>query len=136
MRLLCCPEPAHGCTLKSKRQRRRERQERRYRQWFHQYEVEYFIRREYPHCPEAAVLYYARSICTDPKNWGGVSIEAAVDMTMQNHLRHEFTDYDQLLMVGVRRKDARRRIQPKVKAMIASWKELGAIITEPSNIKT
>jgi len=42
---------------------------------------------------------------------------------MQNHLRHEFTDYDQLLMVGVRRKDARRRVQPKVDAMIACWKK-------------
>ncbi|EHH03364.1 hypothetical protein ATCR1_21320 [Agrobacterium tumefaciens CCNWGS0286] len=106
----------------SKRQRRKERRERRNRQWFHQYEVEYFIRREYPRCPEAAVLYYAREICTRPKNWKGVSIEAAVDVTIQNHLRHEFTDYDQMLMVGVHRKDARQRVQPRVRAMMASWK--------------
>lgn len=109
--------------MKSKSQRRRERQERRHREWFHLYEVEYFIRREYPRCPEAAVRYYARSICTDPKNWRGVSIEAAVDVTIQNHLRHEFTDYDQMLMVGVHRKEARRRIQPKVNAMIAIWRK-------------
>lgn len=108
--------------MMSKRQRRLYRRERRKRQWFHQYEVEYFIRREYPGCPEAAVLYYARQICTDPKNWQGVSIEAAVDVTIQNHLRHEFTDYDQMLMVGVHRKDARRRVKPRVGAMMASWK--------------
>lgn len=107
----------------SKRQRRKERRERRNRQWFHQYEVEYFIRREFPGCPEVAVLYYAREICTRPKNWQGVSIEAAVDVTIQNHLRHEFTDYDQMLMVGVRRKDARQRVQPRVRAIIARWKQ-------------
>lgn len=108
--------------MKSKRQRRRERQERRYRQWFHQYEVEHFIRTEFPGCPELAVVFFATKICTVPKNWRGAAIEAAVDLTMQNHLRHEFTDYDQLLMVGVRRKEARRRVQPKVDAMIAGWK--------------
>lgn len=109
--------------MMSKRQRRLYRRERRNRLWFHQYEVEYFIRREYPRCPEVAVRYYAREICTRPKNWQGVSIEAAVDVTMKNHLRHEFTDYDQMLMVGVHRKDARQRVKPRVRAMVASWKQ-------------
>ena len=106
----------------SGRERRRQRQQRRFKQWFHQYEVEYFIRLEFPGCPEVAVVYFATKICTVPKNWRGAPIEAAVDLTMQNYLRHEFTDYDQLLMTGVRRKEARRRVQPKVDAMIASWR--------------
>lgn len=57
-----------------------------------------------------------------PENWQGVSIEAAVDATMQNYLRHEFTDHDQMLIVGVHRKHARQRVKPQVQAMMASWK--------------
>ncbi|MFF0948380.1 DUF2293 domain-containing protein [Rhizobium leguminosarum] len=33
------------------------------------------------------------------------------------------TDYDQLLLAGVDRADARRRVQPKVNAMIDRWKK-------------
>lgn len=46
----------------------------------------------------------------------------AVGITMQNVLRHLLTDYDHMLLVGVDREEARRRVQPKVNAMIASWK--------------
>ncbi len=109
--------------MKSKRQRRRERQERRHRQWFHQYEVEYFIRREYRGCPEFAVVYFAHQVCTEPKNWTGATIADAVDYVMQCELRHQMTDYDQLMLEGVKPSEARRRIQPRVDAMIAVWKE-------------
>ncbi|MBB3568726.1 DUF2293 domain-containing protein [Rhizobium sp. BK491] len=85
--------------------------------------MEYFIREHFPGCPEVAVSFFAYKICTTPKNWAGATIADAVDLTMQNHLRHEFTDYDQLLMVGVQRKEARYRVQPKVNAMIAMWKK-------------
>ena len=109
-------------TIGSKRQRRRERQQRRHRQQFHRYEVEYFIRQEYPGCPEFAVVRFASQICAEPKNWRNALIADAVDHTIQNTLRHELTEYDQLLLVGVRRGEARRRVQPKINAMIASWK--------------
>ncbi|MGM4980955.1 DUF2293 domain-containing protein [Rhizobium sp. 11_C7_N12_5] len=79
------------------------------------------MRHEFPGCPEIAIIFYAHQICTVRKNWRGITIAEAVNVTMQNSLRHEFTDYDQLLMVGVRRKEARRRVQPKIDAMIASW---------------
>jgi hypothetical protein len=85
--------------------------------------VEYFIREHFPRCPEVAVFFYAYQICTAPKNWAGATIAEAVNLAMQNHLRHDFTDYDQLLIVGVRRKEARRRVEPKVDAMIAYWKK-------------
>lgn len=45
----------------------------------------------------------------------------AVGITMQSILRHLMTDYDQLLMSGVDRRDARRRVQPKINAMLAQW---------------
>ena len=117
-------------TIGSKRQRRRERQQRRHRQQFHRYEVEYFIRQEYPGCPEFAVVRFASQICTEPKNWRDATIAEAVDHTMQNMLRHEFTDYDHLMLVGVRRKEARQRVQPRVDAMIASWKSKVACVNE------
>ncbi len=108
--------------MKSRREQRRERQRRRYKQWFHQYEVEYFIRDEYPRCPEFAVVYLASCICTEPKNWTGVTIAEAVDHVMQCELRHLMTDYDQLMLEGVKPSEARRRIQPIVNAMILVWK--------------
>ncbi|MCZ7907761.1 DUF2293 domain-containing protein [Agrobacterium leguminum] len=103
--------------MKSRAERRRLRR----KQWFQQQDVEDFIRREYPACPEFAVTYFATYICTTPKNWRDAPIAVAVDVTMQNFLRHQFTDYEQLLLVGVRRKEARQRVQPKIDVMIAAW---------------
>ncbi|RVG95993.1 DUF2293 domain-containing protein [Sinorhizobium meliloti] len=105
--------------MKTRAERRRERK----RQWFSQDEVEDFIRREYPGCPEVAVVHFATHICTVPKNWRSAPVATAVDVTMQNELRHQFTDYDQLMLVGVQRKEARRRVQPRVDAMIEAWKK-------------
>ncbi|MBD9493184.1 DUF2293 domain-containing protein [Ensifer sp. ENS01] len=102
---------------------RAERRRRRRKQWFNQPEVEDFIRREYPGCPDIAVVHFATRICTVPKNWRGAPVATAVDVTMQNELRHQLTDYDQLMLVGVRRKDARRRVQPKIDAMIGAWRK-------------
>ena len=101
---------------------RRERQRRRHKQWYQLDEVEAFIRREYPGCPEFAVRYFAVYICETPKNWRDAPLAVAVETTIQNELRHRHTDYDQLLLVGVRRKEARQRVQPKIDAMCAVWK--------------
>ncbi|MGR9434774.1 DUF2293 domain-containing protein [Rhizobium leguminosarum] len=103
--------------MKTRAERRRERR----KQWFVQAEVEDFIRREYPGCPEFVVAYFATRICTVPKNWRSAPIAEAVEVTMQNELRHQLTDYDQLMLTGVRRKEARCRVQSKVNAMIARW---------------
>ncbi|MBB3521123.1 DUF2293 domain-containing protein [Rhizobium sp. BK456] len=111
--------------MKTRAQRRRERK----KQWFVQAEVEEFIRRKYPACPEFAVVYFATRICTVPKNWRSAPTAEAVDVTMQNELRHQMTDYDQLMLVGVRRKEARRRVQPKINSMIELWKRRASSIT-------
>jgi len=37
------------------------------------------------------------------------------------------TDYDQLLLVGVERDDARRRVQGKIDIMLAQWKKKPAL---------
>ncbi len=45
----------------------------------------------------------------------------AVGITMQTFLRHNMTDYDQLLLEGVKREEAKRRVQPRVNRMIELW---------------
>ncbi|MEH7910128.1 DUF2293 domain-containing protein [Rhizobium laguerreae] len=83
--------------------------------------IEKHIRRKHPGCPDFAVAFFVAEIAK--KDWQGVSIGRAVGITMQTTLRHTMTDYDQLLLAGVDREDARRRVQPKINTMIAAWKK-------------
>jgi hypothetical protein len=83
--------------------------------------IEKHIRRKHPGCPDFAVAFFVREIAK--KDWHGASIGKAVGITMQNVLRHSMTDYDQMLLCGVDRDEARRRVQPKINAMIAAWKK-------------
>jgi hypothetical protein len=82
--------------------------------------VENHIRRKHPGCPDFAVTFFVGEITK--KDWRNASIGMAVGITMQTTLRHLMTDYDQMLLCGVDREEARRRVRPKVNAMIAKWK--------------
>lgn len=79
----------------------------------------YSINRIVAGCPDFAVRFFIAEIAA--KDWKGASIGKAVGM--QNVLRHSMTDYDQMLLAGVDRNDARRRVQPKINAMIVAWKK-------------
>ena len=83
--------------------------------------IEKHIRRKHPGCPDFAVAFFVAEIAK--KDWQEASIGKAVGITMQNVLRHSMTDYDQMLLCGVDRDEARRRVQPKINAMIAVWKK-------------
>jgi hypothetical protein len=87
--------------------------------YFHAESVERHIRRKHPGCPDFAVAFFVGEIVG--RDWKKASIGMAVGITMQTILRHRMTDYDHLLMIGVDREDARRRVQPKINAMIQSW---------------
>lgn len=78
------------------------------------------IRKKHPRCPDFAVAWFAIEIAS--KNWRGATLGKAVGITMQTHLRHHHTDYDTLLLTGIDREEARRRVQPRVNAMIRSWR--------------
>ncbi|MGY4749805.1 DUF2293 domain-containing protein [Pannonibacter sp. Q-1] len=78
------------------------------------------IRKKHPGCPDFAVAWFAAEIAS--KNWTGATLGKAVGITMQTHLRHHHTDYDTLLLTGIDREEARRRVQPRVNAMIDSWR--------------
>lgn len=70
-------------------------------------------------CPQFAIEYIAQQVAA--KTWRGATLGMAVGITMQNLLRHEMTDYDTLLLMGVDRAEARRRVQPRVAAMLRAW---------------
>ncbi|QLF69465.1 DUF2293 domain-containing protein [Peteryoungia desertarenae] len=78
------------------------------------------IRKKHPGCPDFAVAWFAAEIAS--KNWTGATLGKAVGITMQTHLRHHHTDYDTLLLTGIDRVEARRRVQPRVNAIIDSWR--------------
>ncbi len=79
------------------------------------------IRKKHPGCPDFAVTYMAQEI--SGRSWEGVSLGRAVGITMQGILRHKMTDYDALLLEGVHRNEARKRVQPRVEAMLGAWLE-------------
>lgn len=89
---------------------------------FSQEEVEIHIRCHHPGCPEFAVAYFAKEIVG--RDWKKASLGQAVGITMQTFLRHEMTDYDMLLLSGMDRNEARRRVQPKINKMIGSWRRM------------
>ncbi|KSV61613.1 hypothetical protein N182_13630 [Sinorhizobium sp. GL2] len=77
------------------------------------------IRSRHPGCPEFAVDFFATEISA--KRWNGCKLGMAVGITLQTFLRHNMTDYDQLLLEGVDREEAKRRVQPRVNRMIELW---------------
>jgi hypothetical protein len=75
--------------------------------------------KHHPGCPEFAVRFFVNEISS--RDWKNVSLGKAVGICLQTVLRHQMTDYDQLLLCGVQRNEARNRVQPRINAMIASW---------------
>lgn len=87
---------------------------------FTEEEIAKHIRRKHPGCPDFAITFFVAEITK--RDWQNASIGKAVGITMQTSLRHLMTDYDYLLLCGVDRDEARRRVQPRVDAMLAKWK--------------
>ena len=86
---------------------------------FTQAAVERHIRKKHPGCPDFAVIYIAERIAS--RDWEGMSLGGAVGTTMQGIMRHTMTEYDALLLAGVDRLEARKGVQPKVNALLATW---------------
>lgn len=79
------------------------------------------LRRKHPGCPDFAVAYFSTEIAR--KEWKGVTLGKAVGITMQNFLRHQMTDYETLLLLGMDRGEARLRVQPRINAMLRVWRK-------------
>ncbi|MEQ1403593.1 DUF2293 domain-containing protein [Neorhizobium sp. Rsf11] len=83
--------------------------------------IEQHIRYHHPGCPDFAVSYFSNEIAQ--KEWLDAPLGQAVGITMQSFLRHEMTDYDTLLLHGMERAEARRRVQPRIDAMLKIWRK-------------
>ena len=81
----------------------------------------------YPKCPAAEAHKIAEH--TGRRNSGrvgrsaaGRSLEpAALDLAMIAHIRHVHTNYDELLMSGTDRSDARTLVREQINAVLARW---------------
>jgi hypothetical protein len=86
------------------------------------------IRRTFPGCPEERAAAIARHTGTRGSGRVGRSAagraldETAVRAAVVASIRHEDTDYDELLMSGVPRAAARERIRPAVDRVLDRWR--------------
>ncbi|MES5822850.1 DUF2293 domain-containing protein [Streptomyces sp. RG80] len=90
------------------------------------------IRRLFPGCPVERALGVAAHASVRGSGRVGRSAagralsEGAVVSAVAASVRHLDTPYDQLLMSGVPRAEARRRIAPTVEAVLGGWRATGA----------
>lgn len=86
------------------------------------------VRARYPGCPPGHDVQIAEHAClkhsgrigrtADAKALGG----GAIDLAVRAHVRHNETDYDELLSRGIERFDARDRVAAQVKGVLARWR--------------
>jgi hypothetical protein len=85
------------------------------------------ILQRHPGCPAAEarrIAEYAgrRSSGRVGRSAAGRALDAsAVDLAVMAHLRHEHTNYDELLMRGTERLDARARVREGIDRVLAEW---------------
>lgn len=90
------------------------------------------VRRLYPGCPPGVEHRIAEHACRKYSGRVGRSATAkrldpeAVFLAVQAHVRHRHTDYDDLLMQGHDRADARFEVQDRVVEVLDRWREAPA----------
>ncbi len=112
------------------RQRRREREavRREERDEEFVYAFGEHILRLFPKCPTAVADQIAEHACLKHSGRVGRSAAAkefeenAISLAVRAHVRHAFTDYDELLLKGHERGDARRTVAGKVEEVLANWR--------------
>lgn len=111
------------------RQRRREREAERHADLDAEY-VQAFgahILRVFPKCPPEAVEKIAEHACRKYSGRVGRSAAAkqfddeAIMLAVQAHVRHHFTNYDELLFRGYDRHEARALVRGKVEQQLEAW---------------
>lgn len=100
----------------------REDQDRRYMEEFAR-----ATRKRYPGCPEGVELEIATHACQRYSGRVGRSAAAkrldpeAIDLAMRAHVRHRQTRYDDYLMTGWERDEARAAVGEEVEQLLARW---------------
>ncbi len=88
------------------------------------------IRELYPNCPEGREYEIALHACEKYSGRVGRSASAkklesnAVDLAVIAHIRHCETAYDELLMKGYDRYDARKSVETEIDSVISKWRQL------------
>lgn len=118
------------------RARQRKRQKERAQILDRQYVSEFAqrIKEFFPQCPakseekiaEHACLKYSGRIgrCAMAKNLD----KEAVRLAVIAHIRHEYTPYDSLLVKGYERRDARNKVENKVRQVLTKWESKAQIL--------
>lgn len=85
------------------------------------------IRQHLPGCPEEDAVRIARRACERGSGRVGrtaaakdLSVEA-IELAVRAHIRHKYTPYDDYLMRGWDRRDARDEVRPAVDELIQGW---------------
>jgi len=85
------------------------------------------IRRLFPGCPQPRATAIAQHAALRGSGRVGRSAaaraldERAITLAVVASVRHEDTDYDQLLMSGIPREAARDRVRPVIDAVLGTW---------------
>ncbi len=116
------------------RARRREREAVRREELDREYVQKFAgrVRDLFPGCPPGRDRAIAEHACRKYSGRVGRSAaardldEGAVRAAVVAHVRHEETDYDELLVLGTDRHDARDRVQPQVRKVLDRWQIDGA----------
>lgn len=110
----------------ARRQRDTDRRERLDREYVRRFARA--IRERYPGCPEGAGLDIAEHACRKHSGRVGRSAAAksldsgAVDLAVRAHVRHAHTAYDEYLMTGWDRGEARAEVEDEVERVLADWR--------------
>ncbi len=85
------------------------------------------IRERYPRSPPGTATRVAEHACTKHSRRIGRTAIAkaldpeAVDLAVRAHVRHELTDYDEYLLGGLERREARELVAPEVARILGDW---------------
>jgi hypothetical protein len=111
------------------RAHRRERDAERRKRLDIEY-LEEFARQiydRYPSCPQEEATAIAGHACRKHSGRVGRSAAAkefnskAIDLAIVAHIRHNYTNYDELLILGWSRQEARNKITSEVQKMLKCW---------------
>jgi len=88
------------------------------------------IRKLFPGCPSDRAKVIARHTATRASGRVGRTAAAralepaAIELAVVASVRHRDTGYDQLLMAGVDRVDARNRVRGDVRRLLDEWRRV------------
>jgi hypothetical protein len=109
------------------RRRERDRQRRADQDMVFQARLAEAVRRRLPGCPPGRAEAIARHAAVRGSGRVGRSAagralnEQAVMLAVVASVRHQDTGYDELLMAGVPREEARARVRPDIDRILATW---------------